>query len=113
VVDGPFDTTDYPYKRAISYYYRVGELVTRGQRDLAVEIIEAEIRSAQRVVLLEATKLLLTAEPVVIARRLRVMAERTSGERCHEPNLHPQRAGGRTRETQRARFKRRSTTIPF
>jgi len=48
------------------------------QKDLAVEIMEAEIRSAQYEVWLEAAKLvLIDAEPVEIARKLREMAERT------------------------------------
>ena len=46
-------------------------------RDLAGEIIEAEIRSAQHEVLLEAAKLVLSGEPIDIARKLRNMAERT------------------------------------
>jgi hypothetical protein len=45
---------------------------------LAIEIVEAEIRSAQYEVLLEAAKLVLTAnEPVTIARKLRERAEQT------------------------------------
>jgi hypothetical protein len=39
-------------------------------------IIEAEIRSAQCEVLLEAAKLVLSGEPIEIARKLREMAER-------------------------------------
>ena len=66
-----------PHERATSVYYRVAGLVTRERKDLAVEIIEAEIRSAQHEVLLEAAKLVLTGEPVEIARQLRERAERT------------------------------------
>jgi hypothetical protein len=77
VSDSPFETADHPRARATSCYYRVGGLVTRGQRDLAVEIIEAEIRSAQHAMLLEAAKLVLSAEPIEIARKLRDMAEQT------------------------------------
>ena len=44
---------------------------------MAVEIIEAEIRSAQHEVWLEAAKLVLAGEPVQIAWQLRDMAERT------------------------------------
>ena len=44
--------------------------------DLAVEIIEAEIRSAQHEVLLEAAKLVLSCEPIAIARQLRERAVR-------------------------------------
>ena len=63
VSDSPFDATDHLHERATSCYYRIGGLVTRGQRDLAVEIIEAEMRSAQHEVLLEAAKLALSGEP--------------------------------------------------
>jgi len=45
------------HERATSCWYRVAGLVSREQKDLAVEIIEAEIRSAQHEVLLEAAKL--------------------------------------------------------
>ena len=47
------------------------------RKDLAIEIVEAEIRSAQHEVLLEAARLVLTAEPIEIARKLRERAERT------------------------------------
>ena len=43
-----------PHERATSCWYRVGGLVSRKQKELAVEIIEAEIRSGQHEVLLEA-----------------------------------------------------------
>src|SRR5262249_34255971 len=75
VSDSPFDTTLSPNQRATSCYYRVGALVTRGQRELAVEIIETEVRSAQHEVLLEAAKLVLSGEPIEIARQLRDRAE--------------------------------------
>jgi len=66
-----------PRERAASVWYRTAGLASRNQKDLAVEIIEAEIRSAQYEVLLEAAKLvLIDAEPVEIARKLRGMAER-------------------------------------
>ena len=66
------------HERATSCYDRVGGLASRGQRDLAVEIVEAEIRHAQYEALLEATKLvLIDAELVEIARQLRQRAERT------------------------------------
>jgi hypothetical protein len=57
--------------------YCVGGLVTRGQREIAVEIIETAIRSAQHDILLEAAKLVLTGEPIEVPRLLRDMAERT------------------------------------
>jgi hypothetical protein len=65
------------HERATSCWFRVAGLVSREQRELAVEIIEAEIRSAQHGVLLEAAKLVLSGEPVEVARRLREWAERT------------------------------------
>ena len=55
----------------------VAGLVTRERKDLAVEIIEAEIRSAQHEVLLEAAKLVLSGDAITIARQLRDRAERT------------------------------------
>jgi hypothetical protein len=36
-----------PHERAVSVWYRIAGLVYREQKDLAVEIIEAEIRSGQ------------------------------------------------------------------
>jgi len=44
-----------PHERATSVWYRIGGLINRKQRDLAVSIIEAEIRSAQKQVLLDAS----------------------------------------------------------
>ena len=66
-----------PHEPAVSSYYRVAGLVTREQKDLAVEIIEAEIRHAQYETLLHAAKLVLSGEPIAIARQLHDMAERT------------------------------------
>ena len=66
-----------PRARAESVWYRTAGLASRNQKDLAVEIIDAEIRHAQYEMLLEAAKLVLNdAEPVEIARKLREMAER-------------------------------------
>jgi hypothetical protein len=48
------------------YLRLVPDCRTRYQKDLAVEIIEAEIRSAQQEVLLEAAKLVLSGEPTEI-----------------------------------------------
>jgi len=42
-----------PHERATSVWYRVAGLLRR--KELAIEIIEAEIRSAQREVCLEAS----------------------------------------------------------
>jgi hypothetical protein len=44
-----------PHERAISVWYRTAGLASRGQKDLAVEIIEAEIRSATKQALLDAS----------------------------------------------------------
>ena len=43
----------------------------------AIDIIEGEIRSAKHEVLLEAASLVLSADPIAIARQLRDQAERT------------------------------------
>jgi hypothetical protein len=77
VSDVPFETPDcHPHDRATSVWYRTVGL--RAQRNQAVEIIEAEIRSAQREVLLEAAKLVLGGRgPREIARKLQEMAEET------------------------------------
>jgi len=37
-----------PHQRAVSVWYRIAGLISREQKDLAVEIIEAEIRSGQQ-----------------------------------------------------------------
>jgi len=67
-----------PHERATSVWYRTAGLVTRNRKDLAIDIIESEIRSAMHEVWLEAAKLVLTDnEPMAIARRLRELAERT------------------------------------
>jgi len=47
------------YARAVSVWYRIAGLISRDQKSLAVEIVEAEIRSAQHEVLLEAARLVL------------------------------------------------------
>ena len=63
-----------PHERATSVWYRVAGLLRR--KDLAIEIIEAEIRSAMREVWLEASRLVLTpGEPVEIARKMRDKAK--------------------------------------
>ena len=66
-----------PHERATSCWYRVAGLVSRDQKDLAVEIVEAEIRSAQHEVWLEASRLVLTGEPIEVARLLRHQAALT------------------------------------
>ena len=66
------------HERALSVWYRIGGLVVSGkQKELAVSIIEAEMRSAQHELLLEAAKLVLSGEPIEIARLLRERAEQT------------------------------------
>ncbi len=66
-----------PRARAKSIWYRVAGLLHR--KDLAIDIIEGEIRSAQHEVLLDAARLVLTGERIAIARQLRERAERTIG----------------------------------
>ena len=63
------------HERATSVWYRIAGLLRR--KDLAIDIIEAEIRSAEHEVWLEAAKRVLSGEPIAIARHLREMAERT------------------------------------
>jgi len=64
-----------PHARAESVWYRVAGLLRR--KEIAIDIIEANIRSAQHDALLEAAKLVLSAEPIEAARQLRAKAERT------------------------------------
>jgi len=47
------------------------------RKEIAIDIIEAEIRSAQHETFLEAAKLVLTGDPVEIARKLHERAELT------------------------------------
>jgi hypothetical protein len=63
------------HERATSVGYRVAGLLRH--KELAIEMIEAETRSAQHEVWLEAAKLVLSGEPIEIARQLRERAERT------------------------------------
>ena len=56
-----------PHERAVSVWYRIAGLISREQKSLAVEIIEAAMRSAQHELLLEAARLVLSGEPVEIA----------------------------------------------
>ena len=70
-----------PRERATSIWYRIAGLI--GQRDIALDIIEAEIRSAQHEALLEAEQLVVkTLRPggfgvESLAKTLRERAERT------------------------------------
>ena len=59
----------------MSVWYRIAGLISREQKDLALEIVEAEIRSAQHEVLLDAARLMHSGEPIEIARQLRDRAE--------------------------------------
>jgi hypothetical protein len=65
-----------PDERATSCWYRIAGVISREQKDLAVEIIEAEICSAQHEVL-DAARLVLSGEAIDIARQLRDRAKRT------------------------------------
>jgi hypothetical protein len=60
------------HERATSVWYRIAGL---HRKELAIETIEAEIRSAVHAVWLEASKLVLTGEPIEVARQLRDRAE--------------------------------------
>jgi hypothetical protein len=61
-----------PHEPATSCWYRVAGLVSREQKELAIDIIEAEIRSGQHEMLLEAARLVITGQqPIEIAWRLR------------------------------------------
>ena len=63
-----------PHERATSVWYRVAGLLRR--KDLAIEIIEAEIRLAQREALLDAAQLVSSLDPIQAARELRARADR-------------------------------------
>jgi hypothetical protein len=63
------------HERATSVWYRVAGLLRR--KDLAIEVIEAEIRSAQHEVWLEAAKLVLSGDAMAVARHFRERAELT------------------------------------
>jgi len=43
------------HERAVAVWYRIAGLINRKQKDLAVDIIAAEFRSAQQQVLLDAS----------------------------------------------------------
>jgi hypothetical protein len=64
-----------PRERATSVWYRIGGLL--GRKELAIDIIEGEIRSAQQEAFLEAAKLVLTGDPIEIARQLHERAGQT------------------------------------
>ena len=64
-----------PHERATSVWYRIAGLLRK--KDLAIDIIESEIRSAQQEAFREAAKLVLTGDPIEIARKLHERAEQT------------------------------------
>jgi hypothetical protein len=64
-----------PHAGAESVWYRVAGLLRR--KELAIDIIEGEILSAQHEILLEAAKLVLSGNPIEIARKLHERAELT------------------------------------
>jgi len=80
-----------PRERATSIWYRIAGLI--GQRDIALDIIEAEIRSAQHEALLEAEQL------VVKTLRPGGFGSRASQRRCASArsgrSASVTRAGGR------------------
>jgi hypothetical protein len=71
-----------PHECATSVWYRIAGLLRR--KDLAVDIIEGEIRSAQHEVWLEAARLVLSGDPIAIARQLREQSGRRAGRRDHQ-----------------------------
>jgi hypothetical protein len=71
-----------PHERATSCWYRVARLISREQKDLAVEIIEGEIRSALHEVLLEAERLVVAPSVRGVSRgRSASMRSGRSGRR--------------------------------
>src|SRR5262249_32105979 len=74
-----------PHARVVSVWYRTAGLASRNQKDLAVEIIEVEIRSARQGVWLEAAKLVLTGGAIEMASD----ARRQKGRFAREDGLTP------------------------
>jgi hypothetical protein len=66
-----------PHERAINIWYRIAGLLQR--KEVAIDMIEWEIRSAQQEVYREAAKLVLTGNPIEISRKLHDLAERMFG----------------------------------
>jgi hypothetical protein len=62
-----------PHERATSVWYRVAGLLRR--KELANEIIEVEIRLAQREALLDAAQLVSSLDPIQAARELPARAD--------------------------------------
>ena len=61
------------HERAVSVWDRVAGLL--GRKELVIEIIEAEIRLAQREALLDAASLVSSLDPIQAARELRSRAD--------------------------------------
>jgi hypothetical protein len=57
-------------------WYRVAGLLH--QKDLAIDIIACEIRSAQQEVWREAARLVLSSDPIEVARKIHVRAEQAT-----------------------------------
>ena len=62
-----------PHERATSVWYRVAGL--RRRKELAIDIIAREIRSAQQEVSREAARLVLSGDPIDVARMMHDRAE--------------------------------------
>ena len=75
---GPKPIATDPRERASRVWYRIAALISRKQKDLAIDIIEGEIRSAQHDALHEAERLVVSGFGTqTIAKELRKRAERT------------------------------------
>jgi hypothetical protein len=62
------------HEPAVSVWYRIAGLLQR--KEIAIDIIEYESRSAQQEVFREAAKLVLTGDSIEIARQVHDRAER-------------------------------------
>ena len=61
------------HERATSCWYRVAGLLRR--KELAIDIIASEIRSAQQEVWREVARLVLSGDPIEVARKMHERAE--------------------------------------
>lgn len=65
-----------PHERATSVWYRVAGLISRQDKDRAIELIEAEIRAALHEAFLEAERLVVSGiSGPSVAKTLRGVAE--------------------------------------
>src|SRR5215813_5671609 len=71
-----------PHERATSVWYRIAGLLRK--KDLAIDIIESEIRSARQEAFREAAKLVLTGDPIEMPASCTIERSRRSG-----PNRSP------------------------